>query len=288
VLWAASPDKPKLHLDQASASLSQFSKSARSGNRRVKSRKAILRHRPPSIPRSVSSALGAAWLVLPSGRHEADAVALVLEDVVGLPAAVLALVLEGGQRRALHVHDRDVAREQVGGETSRNGRAIRGSSSPYDTTGRQGHHHVRVSQPRVVGHLKRDDVASGKQGRRNLEHRGSASDGQASNRTRQTDEPIGACMTDGVLAVGTASRVDEERAEPNAVPLPVAESWLGVCATAAGASTSTAPSASTTAAIFLIGHPFRPSPVPYALRGLHVQARRVKAGQARGREDSRA
>src|SRR5215212_9875591 len=88
------------------------------------------------------------------------------------------------------------------------------------------------------------------------------------------------------------------------LPLPTAESWAGCVADAsleAASATASAPTASpqlrraqtdvTTArsrAVArgspprVIGHSFRPSPVPYALRGLHLCARRVKRWGALG------
>ena len=50
--------------------------------------------------------------VLASGRYEADAVALVLEDAVALPAAVLALGLRSGE--GLGVVDDDLSGDKSG------------------------------------------------------------------------------------------------------------------------------------------------------------------------------
>src|SRR5215207_398011 len=57
-----------------------------------------------------------------------------------------------------------------------------------------------------------------------------------------------------------------------ALPLPVTESSVGACALAIPGSASTATAISQTVAsgsILLTGHSFRPSQVPYAMRGLH-------------------
>src|SRR5215208_3068325 len=69
-----------------------------------------LRHRTPSIPpRGGRSGLRRhGRRVLAASGDEAHAVALVLENVVAAPAAVLALVPRGGEW--LCVHDRHVAR----------------------------------------------------------------------------------------------------------------------------------------------------------------------------------
>jgi hypothetical protein len=54
VLWAASPDKPKLHLDHSERSVSLVLEPARSGNRRVP----VRRTPPRAVPRSPSLRTG--------------------------------------------------------------------------------------------------------------------------------------------------------------------------------------------------------------------------------------